>query len=229
MVKGSTDRISEFQAFLSQFRISDPLSDKAAATSFLECDREFFALLLWGLDQDIYAAQALPDAKVHLRESLSDIASSIFCTVINLNKPAMMALRSAVENFVKFVILNSGADISDTKSTYELNDRFRLIFATRPVVVRYHVGNLLRIYSDLCMYVHSASPDFMNIDVAYRELLSPNPEKYKSALAVAENISKSMSAIILSVVGSPSNLHHKQVDYILDRLPRTLKRATLGD
>jgi hypothetical protein len=223
-VSSSKARVAEFGEFVSSHRLTSPLEDKSTAQSLAIFDSEFFGLLLWGLERDVYSDRVLEGIDLHFRECLSDIASSAFCAVSNFHKPAMMALRSATENFVKFTLLASGQTI-DTKSTYELNDRFKAVFAEDHLRIRLNVFRILEAYVNLCGYVHSASPTYMSLKVSFAEMAVPNPAKTVEVLELAQELSKLFSGVMLKICGSPTNLHHKQADYVLDRLPRALKRA----
>ena len=99
--------------------------------AYVSSERSLHALLLWGLALDLYSDRKLSVHELHLKEFLSDVASSNFCSLAGLYKPAMMSLRSGVENFVKSMLLLNKADIDDTKSIYVLNDRFRDIFKNK--------------------------------------------------------------------------------------------------
>lgn len=225
--KSSQARVAEFGEFVAAYRLPNPLDDKACAQALVRFDQEFFAMLLWGLELDIYSGGELSDADLHFRECLSDLASAVFCAVSRLHKPAMMALRSAVENFVKFTLLSSG-QVVDTKSTYELNDRFRAIFSADSVAIRANSVRVLEIYTRLCGYVHSASPDFMSLSISFEEMLAPDEVKSVEVFDVARELSKMFSGLMLKLIGFPKDLHHRHSDYVLDRLPRTLKRAILN-
>jgi hypothetical protein len=221
-------RIAELREFLATYRIDDPLAEGAVMTAYKTFDRDLYAFLLWGFERDLYVDRVFSDADLHLREALSDLSAANFCALSALYKPAMMSLRSSVENFVKFSLAQQGIPIDDTKSTYELNERFKLAFSADPPPVKYFSGTVLTIYSDLCQYVHSANINFMNQSVAFAQMLRVDSDKAADGIGRLHLSCRAFSAVLLRLHGAPSRIHHRHRDFILDRLPRSLKRAVLG-
>lgn len=223
------ERISELRKFISSLGIEDPLSNAKVASAYKSFDKDLYAILLWGLALDLYSNRPLSEHELHMKEFLSDISTANLCALTGLYKPSMMALRSGIENFVKSILIFNKIPINDTKSLYEINDRFRNIFSNSPKSISNLSDSIINQYSYLCKYVHSAGQDFMNLTVAYADMLKNSDEKTHLSIKAMQLLCKSSNGILLISMGSPEGIHHRNKDYILDRIPRSVKMAALGN
>src|SRR5438045_1615001 len=152
-------RIDEIVEFISQYKIHNPFANGAARSAYLSFERDLQAVLLWGLALDLYATRPLNDAETFLKEALSDVSTSNFCALTGLYKPAMMSLRSAIENFVKSFLCDAQSASDLSTSVYQLNIDFRAKFVSEVAPIKALSNHVVSQYGDLCKHTHSAGPD----------------------------------------------------------------------
>jgi hypothetical protein len=95
------------------------------------------------------------------REAISDVASGYFCCVHGAFKPAHMALRSSIENFLRMMAGSFNSEALVTTSVYEL---FEMAKSTAPFSAgsKRFLADLKKEYSELCKFTHSASIGHMS-------------------------------------------------------------------
>lgn len=92
----------------------------------------------------------------HLREAISDTGSGFFCCLHGAYKPGHMALRSSIENFLRFAAGAFDKSAAKTTSIYKLFDiarRTEPFSGLRGACIKELHTN----YVALCKYSHSAS------------------------------------------------------------------------
>lgn len=122
---------------------------------------QFWAICADRIDKNNFSIFGVPidgsmQECVHLRETVSDIGSGLFCCLHGAYKPAHMALRSSIENFLRFI---SGPFEKDAMTTTSIYDLFDLSKKTEPFqgARKRHLEKLRSTYVELCKYSHSAS------------------------------------------------------------------------
>lgn len=97
----------------------------------------------------------------YFKECISDIGSGYFCCIHGAYKPGHMALRSGIENYLRFVAASFDGHAITTTSVFDL---FNIAKSTPPFSAEsagYHT-TLRENYVSLCKYSHSASLDHMS-------------------------------------------------------------------
>jgi hypothetical protein len=133
---------------------------------------------------------------VFLKEGVSDIGNGFFCCFHGAYKPAHMALRSGIENFMRFI---AGAFDSGAITTTSIFELFDIAKSTPPfggTNAKYH-GQLRSIYTALCKYSHSASLDHMSGVHALRHFPTFDIEAFKTWTEYASEASRAMTSILL--------------------------------
>lgn len=96
----------------------------------------------------------------HLKEAVSDVGCGLFCSLQGAYKPGHMALRSSIENFLRFATGPFDKSGLSTTSIYELFDIAKKAEPFTGSRAKY-LSQLRNIYVELCKYTHSATLDHM--------------------------------------------------------------------
>lgn len=162
----------------------------------------------------------------HLREAISDIGSGLFCCLHGAYKPGHMALRSSIENYLRFSVGAFNKSALTTSSIYELFDFAREaepFKGSRSV----YLDQLRSCYSELCKFSHSASLAHM----AGIHALAHFPDFDKDAFIGWQDYAKKCMCAMTTVtlLGQPSlylNAHFNAQE-LVDQLISTPVRLIL--
>ena len=96
----------------------------------------------------------------HFREAVSDVGNGLFCCLHGAYKSGHMALRSSIENYLRFATGPFDKSGLSTTSVYEL---FDIAKTTHPFIDRRtaYLEQLRNIYVELCKFTHSATLEHM--------------------------------------------------------------------
>lgn len=96
----------------------------------------------------------------YIQESVSDVGSGLFCCLHGAYKPANMALRSSIENFLRFSAGIFDKKALETTSVFEL---FEISKATQSFTGLGHIfhSQLRSVYADLCKHTHTSTLEEM--------------------------------------------------------------------
>lgn len=149
-------------------------------------------------DQEIEGADL---AFSYLREAVSDVGSGFFCCLHGAYKPAHMALRSSIENYLRF---SAGAFDESALTTTSVYDLFDLAKSTVPFSAdrTLYLGQLRASYVELCKYSHSASLAHMAGIHALQHFPSFDKETFVEWLKHARTCMAAMTCV--TVTGQPS-------------------------
>lgn len=153
----------------------------------------------------------------HLRETISDVGSGLFCCLHGAYKPGHMALRSSIENYLRFAAGSFNDDAIKTTSIFEL---FEIAKGTLPFIGsrNVHLTRLRSSYVELCKFSHSASLAHMAGIHALAHFPSFDEKAFQGWLTTARTC---MSTIVtLTLLGhSPLYLNaHFAAQELLDQL-----------
>lgn len=218
-------RIDEVRGYLASFKSPSFLDSTSNMNDYKSLDKDLYSLLLWGLELNVYGKEDLSRNLLHLRECISDTSTANLCCLLGLHKPGLMSLRSGIENFVKFSLARTDEALTDTTSVYELNRRFKKLFAQFPPEARSSSTGLIDKYSELCKFAHSHSAEYMSLATFYEETISRSDDVFRAGVLEISAVCHQMNSLCLLLVGKPKNLHRSNYDHILDRAPRTIKRC----
>lgn len=163
----------------------------------------------------------------HLRESVSDIGSGFFCCLHGAYKPAHMALRSSIENFLRFAASAFDAAALETSSIFEL---FNIAKNTTPFGSdrsRY-VRTLRSSYVELCKYSHSVSLDHMVGINALEHFPSFDERVFRGWQKHAKDCMTSMATV--TTYGCPSlyvGAHFRAQEMLDELIPQSVRLTLL--
>ena len=102
--------------------------------------------------------------KLYFSEALSDVAQAYILGVQGFSKPSRLILRSAVENYIRCVgIANDQAVLSVTvvRELFNIVQELPIVKSGREIPKQF--ASLRQLYTNLCNYSHTSSPDFMSL------------------------------------------------------------------
>lgn len=168
MVREVSEDFNQLISFLENYQLSALTEDESCRLPLKQGHSAYLALLtLWSALQfncsqrDIRILNTLL-AKGHpsfqlIQETISDVGSSFFCCLHGAYKPGHMALRSAIENYVRSMTGLFNAAALAVTSTYELFDLAKTSPPFLTIDGKIAIGNLQKSYKDLCKHTHSAT------------------------------------------------------------------------
>lgn len=163
------------------------------------------------------------------RECLSDSSSSFLQFYLNLNKSSLVSLRSAIENALRFLVQNNGKSAATLTSVPDLVSEARSLNLFEGSSTKL-VNEAYALYQDLCEAVHSSNPKYLSDDVPFRKLTSFVSEKSQVNLQKCESaFGLLMRILFISDPKAVAALDHKHSDFVLDNIPRSLKKAVSSE
>lgn len=226
------------KAFIEHYSIESLVNNpnqlivvKSAHKSYLTF-LQFWAICLGEVEKDslnIYGQKILgTDLEfTHFREAISDVGSGLFCCLHGAYKPAHMALRSSIENYLRF---SAGAFDKNALTTTSVYDLFDIAKSTQPFADNRSVyfGQLRSGYVELCKYSHSASLAHMAGIHALQHFPSFDENTFLEWLRHAKSCMVSM--ICITVLGQPSlylGAHFHAKEMLDDLIPQPIRLALL--
>jgi hypothetical protein len=199
------------KSYLPLLQLWSICADKASKDSFL-----FFGKKINNESQEL----------LHLREAVSDIGSGLFCYLHGAYKPGHMALRSSIENFLRFAAAPFDNRALTTTSIYDLFDLSRNTVPFADSRKR-HIDQMRSDYVQLCKYTHSASLAHMAGVHALAHFPSFNQAAFQEWLSLAKTCMSAIGAVI--AVGNPSTYidAHFSAKELLELLIPQQERLTL--
>lgn len=172
MVREVQQDLEMLKTFIANYEIGSLLAEASYVTPLRQGHSAYLALLtLWaeikhrcdggGFDVLGSIIRTEHRSQVLIQEAVSDFGSALFCCLQGAYKPGAMALRSAVENYVRAMAGLFSTDADTTTSIYEL---FALAKTTPPFLSldgKSALAQLHGSYKELCKHTHTASLDHM--------------------------------------------------------------------
>ncbi len=222
-MKSVSKQIAELDAFFDNFRGNRVSNDGEARKSFENCYKEFHCILIW--QNFIDNSNTIDDQeKIFFNEMTSDIAHSIVSSILDLYKPSKMALRSAIENSWRTLMLMENQKIDDIKTVYDLYLKLKELNSEVNIVLQ-PINELKQMYTYLCDYVHSSTPMHMDFRIKFKTISTRNQNEQSTCFKIIQktcsNINKSL---FVKKQHAVVKMHHSQADWLRDRLPATFKR-----
>lgn len=206
---------SSHKSYLPFLQLWSICSEKADKNEFIFFDRE---------------VKPVSPEFFNLRETISDTGSGLFCCLHGAYKPGHMALRSSIENFLRFATAPFDSSALTTTSIYDLFGLARNVkpFSGSRVV---YIDRLRSAYVELCKYTHSASLDHMTGLHALAHFPTFEKDAFQEWVDCAKNCMSSIGAVI--VLGNPSifiEAHYSAKELLELLIPQDVRLALLrGD
>lgn len=168
------------------------------------------------------------DQYAQLSESFSDLMSALFASLHGLYKPANMSLRSAIETFFRGAAGTTSNEASTTTSVYrlfELAEEQPLFTVGNGV----HFSALHQLYSDLCLFTHSATPAHMARTFALANYPRHDTAQFKEVVRRSEQIVLHVLAVLVyGNHGLYLQVPPRAQDLLDEVLPAAVRLTALG-
>lgn len=209
MVREVQQDFERLKRFVESYEIASLLANENYATPLRQGHSAYLALLtLWaeikhrcdgsGIDVHGIKIEKESAAELLIQEAVSDFGSALFCCLQGAYKPGAMALRSAVENYVRALAGAFSPHASATTSVYEL---FALAKTTPPfssvdgtsALSKLHIS-----YKELCKHTHTASLDHMARIKSLDHFPTVNADLFQSWAKEARSVTGAIISSFLS-------------------------------
>lgn len=218
-----SEAVAEIRHFVKIFSADTFFEHAKATAKFSTAYKQLHSLLIWSL---LIEEGAFPekDFGVHAEEAVSDAAQAFALLTFSLYKPSRVMARSAIENIIRVIVAEAGGDY-DVNSVYSLFDGANAVLfddkIAKPLVTR-----LRTLYGELCLTVHSAHEDHVALRIPFEKVFSYDEEQYQLTVGLlcrtASGLNQLLYARFFQKLGT---LAHKNHDFVLDSLPKMLKRS----
>lgn len=228
---------SKLEKFIKNYSISHLLDNDEFVKSLRRQHKSYLALAtffaeLIDLNEENNVSEQVMTSDIinYLSESISDIGNALFCSINGAYKPARLALRCSIENFIRSVGSFEDSDLINETSVYRLFERAGgyTIFTSINLVNKSY-REIHSNYRVLCADVHTSDkanmthlsalnffPHF-DKDIAYKT------EKMLTVLAKAY-----LSVLCLLFKNSFHLMHHRNRENILNPLTTPVKKYMHG-
>jgi hypothetical protein len=221
-----SEAVAEIKEFVSTFKADSFFEYPKSTLKFQSAYKQLHSLLIWSLLID---RGDFPEDQygIHPKEAISDVANAFALTTFSLYKPARVMTRSGIENIVRAVVSSLGGDYQ-VKSVYTLFDSAIALLSDKPIPRRL-VCDLRVIYGELCLTVHSAHQDHVALRIPFEQAFSYEDKQFNLTVDFLSRSSSLINKLMFSVFTELlHSLEHKNRDFVLDSLPKWLKRAVQG-
>lgn len=223
--------------FIENYKINQILQDQDGLSLIKKGHKDYLPFLqLWSIcfertknDSFLFFKKKIGNNSqelLHLREAISDTGSGLFCCLHGAYKPGYMALRSSIENFLRF---SSSPFIKGALTTTSIYELFNLAKKTEPFLGarKTYIDQLRNCYVELCKYTHSTSLEHMAGVHALAHFPSFEGEAFQEWLSIANVCMRCMGVLI--ILGDPSiylNSHFSSKELLELLIPKK-ERLTL--
>lgn len=217
-----SDAVDEIREFVEGFSADSFFQHPKATPKFTTAYKQLHALLIWSL---LITKGEFPEEKfgVHPEECISDASQAFALLTFSLYKPSRVMARSSIENIVRVAVADAGGD-HEVKSVYTLFDNAKATLnddqIAKAIMVRLKV-----LYGELCLTVHSAHEDHVALRIPFEQVFSYDEERYFMTLSFLARTASGLNQLLYSRFSRKLQmLPHKNRDFLLDTLPKSLKR-----
>lgn len=188
----------ELISSFSQYTLKSVFEDTEILGKFSMMHKRYYSFMCL-----VYCLHHLSKNKINassmarLKESSSDLGTSMFLVINGAYKPANLMMRSCIENFIKSVGCLFDESILEEKSLFKVIERT----GAHPVLGKnpklYEV--LKTEYSSLCSYVHTATEKEMAHVKALNVFPKVDPAKVDMLSGTIDKVIKSMIMICIFI------------------------------
>lgn len=216
--------LAELKSFIDSVKL-DARALSKPSTETKGVYKKFYSLLIFDyiLQENILAAIE----KAYAKEAVSDMSHGFFLSCVGIYKPARTSVRSAIENFIRFLVLHRGVDALSIRSVFDLFDQANSQFKSEPRQ-KTRIGKLRGVYKELCKTVHSSSADYMNLEVPFGTMLRFDQEKYQSNIDVVRECCSVFGEILfVEFHDLILKSHHTHRDHISDGVAKSVRQEAV--
>lgn len=221
---------SELRSFLSNYCLEDLFRNRDVDLILRRSFKKLYSILI--LERSFSRSQLFPEQpksetfKLYFKETLSDILQALMIAIQGYYKPALLSLRSSLENFVRCIGIFENQAVLSLTSVYELMDvvkETRFIKNDNQATISFR--QIKAEYATLCGYVHTSSAAHMALDTIVGNFPRISTADAHNFFGKLSNFSTHIvKFIVLMFPGIFNSLHHSQYDIVCDSMPPAFKR-----
>jgi hypothetical protein len=217
-----SEAVEEIAIFVKGFTVDSLFDRPGKKPKFTTSYKQLHALLNWAI---IFAGGDFTEEKFgdHPQEGISDISQAFALLTFSLYKPSRMMARSAIENIVRVIVADAGGDYK-TKSVHALFDNAKALLADNLIELPI-IHRMIALYGELCLTVHSGHQDHLALRIPFEKVFAYDDEQNTMTLEFLHRTATAMNQLLYSRFSQKLQaIPHKNRDFVLDSLPKTLKR-----
>lgn len=148
-----SEDFERFEDFLNNYNISKLLLSEEQLEACKVMHKKLYALMVFSAECHIQNMNHI--FQEYINEMTSDLLLTIFCWIQGMYKTSKLEMRCSIENFLKAVISETDAKISDEKSVYKIFDKAKGDKHFNKMMSETCLDQFNNDYSLLCHTVHS--------------------------------------------------------------------------
>lgn len=210
------------QEFLNSYEFNQNLSVKIVDDSLKKIHKMTLSLLAWKIEFEKYKTN---NDSLYFNEVVSDLVQTIPLFVQGFYKAAFCLLRSAIENFFKFYLINFGqVDLTGTKYTDRIYESIKeLPLVKSEKFLSDNFSAIKSLYSTLCQYVHSAESF-----CSFEEALSSFPKYVEEDIAAFNTHFETYNKSVNNILCFSFNTIYYRMNHInFEIVTSNLSKATI--
>lgn len=215
------DDLNELKKYIDTFSLKSLSSDTEYLNFISTCHKKYYSFFVGSVE---YENCFTKEIFKFLKETNSDLATSLFHVMTGSYKSARLLLRSSIECFLKSFTMDIIVDIEKEKSVYEIFNKIKALdyFSSEPQKSQFII--IHRIYKELCKDVHAAD----KINMAQIDALDLLPTYNKKNAEKIKNIYLELIPAYLFLLSDKYNLafhkiHHINREIILMGITKELR------
>lgn len=225
-----TAAYDELLKFLEGYKLEGVFAKNDLGSSFKKSFKKVYPVLI--LERAIEKSGPFKDKtksakfNLYLYEAISDLMQSLMIGVQGFYKPALLTLRSALENCVKCIGLFEDQNVLSITSVYDLMDVVKdTNFVSTNAEAKRAFRQIRGEYADLCGYVHTSSAAHMALTKFAGKFPRALPKDAQNLFGRISSFSTQVTKILILMFTKQFRaLHHTHFDTVCDALPLSFKR-----
>ncbi len=215
-------------AFASEYSLAPVCALNDVRRGARQVHKQAYPLLIWKFHVCV-AAGSRPDmlaGEPFLRESASDISTSVFLFIQGVYKPALLMLRASIENFMRFMFFIHAGALS--VQPYSPACLFEHLYEFSSDYLKNAYVCLRVAYSELSSYVHSAGPEFMVLIDGVSAYPCHDKSKDLYFTEISDRVMGAMNYSMAYMMNEIfHNMHHTEKDAILGAMDSSLRGTVM--
>ncbi|PFE28561.1 hypothetical protein CN279_04945 [Bacillus anthracis] len=210
------------QEFLNSYESNKNLNEKVVEDALKRIHKMALSLLAWKIEFEKYKMKI---NLLYFNEVISDLVQTIPLFVQGFYKAAFCLLRSAIENFYKFYLINVGEiDLTGVKYTDRIYENIKeLPLVKSNNFLSDNFSAIKSLYSTLCQYVHSAESF-----CTFEEALSSFPKYEEEDIKNFNNHFEIYSKAVNNILCFSFNTMYYRMNHInFELVTSNLSKATI--
>ncbi len=217
--------LEEYEAFIANYVLVKVSNNSKRKTELQSIFKRYFSFLIWYyyIQSNRISPRHFPRKfKTYFVESASDVCQSLLLWNQGLYKPALLILRSGVENLFRAILLLNGVKLKGISTVFQLIASLKAL--TKDTESHALIVSLAAQYESLCGDVHSNARANMSLTAAagvYPRYRHASSQRFSKLFT---NICRDIIALLsLQLKTQINRMHHRHRDLLFDSLPKKVK------